>query len=344
MSTEIADDAQLLDTIMQMANSAPELYRPGPYWRPIARNSERQIRRHGLEGFRGDRNSVGLSYADNILTDVRLAPGPHRQLKNIWFRLPPVRQTVEAQKALTDSLKAEILSLQGSLFSNSVRVLDLLGKYEVSDLDTCVGKPVRVFNHKQRSLSCYYLEMLDLLDHALEGVRNRPTSALEIGGGFGAAAHILTSSFGVRKYLYVDIAPNLYVATQFLKSHYGDAVTTAVSFGNQAFEFSSNSDLEIFCILPHQLENFSGKVDLAWNSHSFVEMPVEAVRNYASLVRSKVTSNSGVIAMASYQEFDPKTTFDPALLPEIFQMTARTFERLSIDGTKKNLFHAIRLE
>lgn len=81
---------------------------------------------------------------------------------------------------------------------------------------------------------------------------------MEIGGGFGANLHITLFNFpNIRKIIYVDIAPNLYIATQYLRSFYGDSVKD-ISTAKKNFSFAETEDLEIFCILPSQIEKFVG--------------------------------------------------------------------------------------
>ena len=48
----------------------------------------------------------------------------------------------------------------------------------------------------------------------------------EIGGGVGTNVHLVLENYkNIRKVLYLDIPPNLYVGTQYLKAFYGNAVS-----------------------------------------------------------------------------------------------------------------------
>ena len=141
---------------------------------------------------------------------------------------------------------------------------------------------------------------------------------LEIGGGFGTYVHLLATNYpNMRKFLYLDIAPNLYVGTQYLRSIFGDSVRTyRDTRGQQALSFSSDGELEIICIAPYQLEAFAGRVDHIHNAHSFVEMPREVVANYARLSEG-ILANQGTVSLVSYDRFDDKT-INPDDLPTYF--------------------------
>ena len=47
------------------------LYSAGPYWSYKNKKSIYQIKKWGIEGFRGINSGVGTSYVDNIVSDVR---------------------------------------------------------------------------------------------------------------------------------------------------------------------------------------------------------------------------------------------------------------------------------
>jgi len=69
--------------------------------------------------------------------------------------------------------------------------------------------------------------------------------------------------------------------------------------------------------LPHQTQYIASEIDIFHNADSFVEMPKEVVRNYASNV-SKVLSDEGVVLLSSYGFFRLSSTFDPDELCDFF--------------------------
>ena len=78
---------------------------------------------------------------------------------------------------------------------------------------------VKIDNYK---ISKFYLEKLARI-HTFSKERDftKIKTVFEIGGGFGANAHLLLNLYpNIKKYIYLDIAPMLYVGTQYLKHFY----------------------------------------------------------------------------------------------------------------------------
>ena len=122
----------------------------------------------------------------------------------------------------------------------------------------------------------------------------------------------------IKKIIYLDIPPNLYIGTQYLKAFYGEAVIDYSNLKNKnKLKFKADSSLEIFCIAPWQIENIENKVDLLFNSHSFVEMPTKIVEYYVKNILKEGNEKTD-IALISYDKFDLKSTFHPDELPNYF--------------------------
>jgi len=212
--------------------------------------------------------------------------------------------------------------MRNAAWEANSRVRELLGRYTL--VDTLGGGCVDTFRIGDLEVSAQYVQILDTHDRLADRVdHSQIRSALEIGGGFGAYIHVLISNYpDLRKILYVDIPPNLYVGSQYLRSLYGQSVTTYADtrFLNE-LEFKSTPDLEIMCIPPWQLDRFVGKIDLVHNAHSFVEMPTDVVTNYARLAEG-VLADDGAITLVSYGGGD-QHTLNPFDLPTAF---SREFE------------------
>ena len=145
---------------------------------------------------------------------------------------------------------------------------------------------------------------------------------LEIGGGFGVNTHLSIELFKIKKIIYVDISPNLYVATQYLRSFYGNSVIDYKKCKDmKEIKFSSTNKLEIFCIAPHQIKKIRSEIDFFHNANSFIEMPENAVKNYAKEIE-EIMSDTGVISLISYGEFDLSNTIHPEKLPRFFKKSA----------------------
>ncbi|MCX6227018.1 MAG: putative sugar O-methyltransferase, partial [Bacteroidia bacterium] len=164
-----------------------------------------------------------------------------------------------------------------------------------------------------------------------------------IGGGFGINIHLLIENYPkIRKVIYLDIPPNLYVGTQYLKAFYGEAVYDYRMLRKlQEIKFSDTDDLEIFCITPWQIERLQSQVDIFMNSHSFVEMPKEIVSNYARHFMSFPGSEKAEIVLITYDNFDLTTTLDPAFLPQFFPGREFLFFKSDhlMEPSRKNLFY-----
>lgn len=144
-------------------------------------------------------------------------------------------------------------------------------------------------------------------------------SLFEIGGGFGVNVHLVLENYpNIRKVLYLDVPPNLYIGTQYLKVFYGDRLrdyreTRSLS----TIQFSNDKEIEIIAIAPWQLSQVSAQFDIFHNAHSFVEMPQETVQFYAGQAM-RLLAKAGTVTLLSYDCFDLNTTFHPDLLPTFF--------------------------
>ena len=139
----------------------------------------------------------------------------------------------------------------------------------------------------------------------------------EIGGGFGSNIHFLITNFSnIKKILYLDTVPNIYVGTEYLRHHYKEKVKDYLELRNlDKISFSKNNDLEIFCIPPWLIEKVDTEIDHFHNAASFVEMPKKVISNYVKFIKKFKTRE---ISLISYSGFDLKTTFNPEELNSFF--------------------------
>ena len=142
-------------------------------------------------------------------------------------------------------------------------------------------------------------------------------SYFEIGGGFGSNIHFLITNFpNIKKILYLDTVPNIYVGTEYLRHHYKEKVKDYLELRNlNKISFSKNNELEIFCIPPWLIEKVETEIDHFHNSASFVEMPKKVISNYVKFIKNLSTRE---ISLISYGGFDLKTTFNPEELNSFF--------------------------
>lgn len=325
----IPNDTELLELMVCDAANAAKQYQPGPYWIKKSLRASRELKLYGLDGFRGMESGISTSFGDNTLLNLRTAyrSGRIDSLKTAFTKIPGFKQIFEAQVKLTEEFFRQEMVFKNEYLRRSNRVQELTSKYQILCMDTTRGGCVQVLDFDDSIVSHHYLKLLDTLDVMLTELDRTSltgTTTLEIGGGFGANTHLMIDLFGARKIVYLDISPNLYVGTQYLKSFYGTSVIDYRKSRNSTIRFRDDDSLEVFCILPHQIENIETEIDLFHNAHSFVEMSEPIVKNYASKVNSMLSSVGGVAYLVSYDNFDPSTTIAPDFLSSIFEVSCMT--------------------
>ena len=299
----IENDINLLNLIYRDSKKLKKIYRPGPYWMNQTKNSLIEIKKNGLNNFRGDKNGATHCYGDAAIVDTRSLynVGLRKILKWIYKDLYPFKNLYNTQVKYTKNYFNQWMYFFNNYLIHNKRVTELLEKYEIN-FETNRGGCLRYFSHNNKNISHSYLYLLDTIDRIdkKNPIKSNDTF-FEIGGGFGINVHILVELFDVKKIIYLDIAPNIYVASQYLKSFYGDKVKCYKNNRDQKIEFSNNNELEIFCILPNQIENIVSKVDHFHNAHSFVEMTYDIVENYSKFINKLLKKNKGFISLESYQ-------------------------------------------
>jgi putative sugar O-methyltransferase len=325
----IHESPALLSAMLKAAERSPSLYQPGPYWRAKTKVAVREIRRKGLDDFRGEHSAVGVSFADNLYTDVRTTLDAGRGLPVRLFleRVWPFSAVFDAQVALTRGYARDEVALLAARVSENPLTHELLSRYTVRDslLGGCVATAVI----DDDEVALHYLRTLQLLDY----VRNvAPVdefhSLFEIGGGFGALVHLMLDNLPrLRKIVYLDVVPNLYVGTCYLRTLFGSAVRDFAETGSlERIRFRDDDSLEILPIAPWQIERLDVRIDAFWNSNSFVEMPAAAVRNYAAKIMALPESDRTTIVLSSYGG-GGEDTLSPTSLPTFF--AGRSFVRES---------------
>lgn len=335
--TAIRDDYELLRLMLLDADAHRDSYKPGPYWRRKSKNAANQIARHGLADFRGATSTIGQGYADSVILDVRhnLTGGLREPLRFLLESVFPFKRQFDTQVSLTTSYCNEARRLRRLLFYDNPRVQELLGKYAIPpSLEGGCLEYVEVDGEK---IAILYLMLLHEHDLVAEKVDfSIVRSFFEIGGGFGTNVHLLLENYpNIRKVVYLDIPPNLYVGTQYLRSIYGDSIRDyRESRTLDRMQFSADEEREILAIAPWQIEKLDLAVDVFYNAHSFVEMPRFVVANYADHVAKLARFEATSVVMLSYGAFDLSTTFHPDLLPSFFP--TRRFDRSTfpaLDGS-----------
>lgn len=343
---KITDDFQLLDLMLQDASSAKEIYRPGPYWLNKSRSATRELKKNGLSDFRGSSTGIATSFGDNAYIDTRTGYnyGIRTMLLKIYRDIFPFNRLFSSQVNLTQKYYDQVIIYQNEYLKVHPRVKELLSKYKIN-FDTTRGGCKSYLEVDGIKISHHYLQLLDTIDRVHESIKFTPkTTFLEIGGGFGVNAHLLVELFGVRKIIYLDIPPNLYVGTQYLKSFYGANVIDYRMNKGKKIGFEENDKLEILCITPPQIEEIKGIIDVFYNAHSFVEMPKPIVTNYAKFIQMYLEQQGkGCVSLVSYDGFNLSTTFHPSELPKFFKGIVQDHKYETLKPNRSNYHYVVSI-
>ena len=296
MLASIKDDVDLLNLMVHDQDLQAALYRPGPFWNDLTAAALQEIRSKGIADFRGASSPMGWGFTDNTFHETASLE-PHH-------------------KAVLDN----------------PRLPYLLAKYNIPETTLCGC--LSYVTVAGRRISRHYLNLIDQHDRIKGAVRfSTARSMFEIGGGFGVNIHLLLSNYpNLKKILYLDVPPNLYIGTQYLKMFYGDAVRDyRVTQNAREIAFRDDDSLEIIAIAPWQIEKVRAKLDIFYNAHSFVEIPKPTIANYVNKIRHFPEFYATQIVLLSYSCFDLSTTFNPDELPSFFpekRFTKQVFPNL----------------
>ena len=314
------------------------LYSSGPYWDYKNSRAILEIKKKGIKDFRGLTAGIGTSFSDNEVLDVRNEYNIKGRIFGKIFSLPLLNIIFNSQLKLTKSYIKSFLLNKSIVYENDRNVHDLLKKYKFENTTEfgCVSS----FKYLNKKYSCHYLEMADRINKLSKQFNfNDISSLFEIGGGFGANVHFLITNFpNIKKILYLDVVPNIYVGTQYLKRFYKDNIKDYSDLKNlDTISFSRNNELEILCIPPWLIEKVEANIDHFHNAASFVEMPKKIVENYVKFIRKFKTKE---ISLISYDKFDLKTTFNPEELNIFFNNELKiSWKNTLIEGYNRKLIY-----
>ena len=314
------------------------LYSSGPYWNYKNSRAILEIKKKGIQDFRGLTAGIGTSFSDNKVLDVRNEYNIKGRIIGKIFSLPLLNIIFNSQLKLTKSYIKSFLLNKSIVYENDRNVHDLLKKYKFENTTEfgCISS----FQYLNKKYSFHYLEMADRINKLSKQFNfNDISSFFEIGGGFGANVHFLITNFpNIKKILYLDVVPNIYVGTQYLRRFYKDNIKDYSDLKNlDTISFSKNNELEILCIPPWLIEKVDVNIDHFHNAASFVEMPKKIVENYVKFIRKFKTKE---ISLISYDRFDLKTTFNPEELNIFFNNDLDiSWKNTLIEGYNRKLIY-----
>ena len=292
------------------------LYSSGPYWDYKNSRSILEIKKKGLSDFRGTSAGIGTSFTDNIVLDIRNEFNTKGRIIGKIFSLPILNKIFNGQLNLTQNYINNFIKNQAIVYQNNKNIENLINKYQFTN--TTEFGCIQIFEKFGKKYSTSYLQMADRIDKLSKSFNFKNTNSFfEIGGGFGANIHFLITNFpNIKKILYLDAVPNIYVGTKYLEHHFGKKVKNYLELKNlDKISFKKNDELEILCIPPWLIEKVDTEIDHFHNAASFVEMPKMVIDNYIKFVKYFKTKE---ISLISYGDYDLKTTFNPAELNLFF--------------------------
>lgn len=295
--TALADKPSLLTAMMadQMKQTSA-IHRPSDYWLPYQERVSRYIAAHGIARFRSD-PMIGKGFSDSLRPLPFDWDGNWKsRIQGAVARLPVVsrllamreREIVRARQFGSHMQSRLHLAFMGEDYA---RLWPAQRPLPESTLGGCEATYTPPGGTPAATL---YLRMACRI---VEYTRQLPVSAhafMEIGGGFGAMSHLMLHTFPqIRKVLYIDIPPMLYLASQYLRAFYPTNVRDYEELrGRDSIAFSDNDDLEILCLPPWMVDRVQARIDLFHNAASFSEMNEPIVRNYATQMRRLAASDA----------------------------------------------------
>jgi putative sugar O-methyltransferase len=260
-----------------------ELYRPSAFWAEASTSIVQELCAHGVENFRRLPKPLGFF--------VPTYGSPGNSFSEVLSRgvLNPFRQqqgaNIKPVLALEQFLGGQLSAL------SDYRVLLAADRPDVPPYlhtftESTVGAPVEQFEFDGRKFSrsaLNYLLGLAFLKKHLN--KERISTVMEIGGGFGTLGEILShSATEDTRYINLDIPPTSFAAQYYLSTALGsDQVATYVKTRNlSVIDIESLPKAAVLC--AWQIEKLQGQIDLFVNFISFQEMEPHIVRNYLGQV------------------------------------------------------------
>ncbi len=298
---------KLIDQLNIDQEKSDKIYRPSSYWSYKCKKASHWIIEKGFSDMRGLNSPILTSLGDNLILDKRneFGLGIKSKFLKMISNLPVINRLYENQLKITKVYLESYIKNANFFYQNNERVKFLLENYKLNE--TTSFDCVKSFEYKGEMYSGYYLEQLDILDEVNKEINLKNIkSFFEIGGGFGASVHILLQNFkNIKKIIYLDLAPYIFTATEYLRSFYGDSVKDYLDHKDKEIEFSDNNELEIFCIAPWQISNVKSKIDYFHSAYAFQGMTDKMIKNYSSHMKSLLNFEGG-ISLSCFTHYNGK--------------------------------------
>jgi putative sugar O-methyltransferase len=284
------DDA--LVELLEDLKTAPEVYRPSPFWQELAAANVRQLEESGFENFKRTVNTRYFNW--RILGILRHQLGAvarqwaaHPTASVFRASFPQPRATIRDRAASFNGLSAWVYRTYVAMYSDVVRRQDPLGLLDRLD-EPALGNPFAIV-HRGRRISqdlCNSVhELYSVLGPDGTTALQRPAFA-ELGAGYGRLGHVILEAVPAATYTVIDIPPALYLSQRYLTELFPGLTAFRFrafsSFADVAREFEAAT---IRFLAPHQAELLPAKsFDYFINISSLHEMTLDQVRNYFRVI------------------------------------------------------------
>lgn len=301
MTNSLQNNLPLLKKMMADMKAQRNIYKPSPFWLESAAETARALERYGLENFRSSRKATpGASFTDAPVLSMydhiyKFPQGIIGKFRGLIFRLVYEKEVL--RRAFLDQIDNKIrIGAERSIYkdykfyrdyywansSSTDWFSEVLRDYNIPD--TTVGGCINAIRICGHTIGMSYFYTLARIFNFYDHIDFRKMSTMFIiGGGYGYEVHLMMSLFpNIKKCITLDIPPNLYIQTQYLKAVMKERVIDYFETSKMnRIKFSPSKETEIIPIAPWQIENIDASIDLLWNSCSFQEMTLRQVQNYA---------------------------------------------------------------
>ena len=295
MNKRIIDEFPLCKEMMEDLRNK---YQVDKFWKGYESRNVTLIKHYGLKNFRHRPNSYGgISSIKSIIPGGilldriinKLLSGLDKYLGIDWLRFPLLdvfNYTVDAPKEIRGNYSSLILEMI-NLLPDADKLLNIR--------DDLVGNPSDILKLRENKYSLQFINYFYRLLVINQFVDFKESNLfLEIGGGYGGFSEVLKKTYPNVKIIFIDIAPQLYVAESYLKSVFPDRVAGYRDTKQmKSISYDAFSSYDILILPPWDIEKIEDNlIDNFSNQSSFQEMSQDTVRGYCKqlgrIIKSKV--------------------------------------------------------
>lgn len=284
---QVSDDYALLDALVADSASAPDMYRPTPYWQGYADRIVDELRRAGMRDFRQNQTVLkGFGSGGNPRPALPQAAWK-RAIWSSLARAPGVSQIVGEYERVLRAVGQHLRQTQIKFARQILPQIEAsFPALRIPD-GVATGSPDDAFEWKGQLVTADWVMYLARAADFYSRVPPAEVKAiLEIGPGLGLSslAHIALNG-NLRTIVNVDIVPVIYVSTRFLASSSSvKVVDYSAVRGSERIDLSTSETPTIWSLPAWMLTRVQGTIDYAFNAYSFEEMEEEVCASYAAQI------------------------------------------------------------